>query len=362
MDKRHSIKNGISASIRGFLGLLAILFALTGCYSMRWTQRYSSALGNLESNNAILEESGNDEESERMRIERLQRLAGAEDEAYRINAGDRVDIRVYGHDDLSMSTRVGPDGTIGFVFIGQLTLAGLTPSEASEEIVKGLSPYIKHPVASVTVSEITGETVTVSGAVRNPGLYQISSLSRLVDAYAMAGGSANRMFNGVDVDIADLQHSMFIRGNEIIPVDFVAAIERGDPLNNVKLHKGDYIFIAQRMEASITVCGEVKNPHRRLYEPGMGLIEVLTTAGWMNESHWSHVIIIRNGLADPKMYKIDIDGIMAGQCKNVLLKPNDIVYVPRDNLSEYNVFIRKLLPTAQIFNLVKTGLVGNWHQ
>ena len=43
---------------------------------------------------------------------------------------------------------------------------------------------------------------------------------------------------------------------------------------------------------------------------------------------------------------------MAGKCHNVKLKAGDIVYVPKDNLSEYNVFVRKLLPTAQLVGLI----------
>ena len=114
------------------------------------------------------------------------------------------------------------------------------------------------------------------------------------------------------------------------------------------------------MESSLTICGEVKNPQRRLYEPGLGLIEVLTAAGWVADTRWNHAIIIRDGLSNPKMYKINIDGILIGKCKNIHLKPNDIIYVPKDNLSEYNVFVKKLLPTAQIFNLIKTAVTSAW--
>ena len=96
----------------------------------------------------------------------------------------------------------------------------------------------------------------------------------------------------------------------------------------------------------------MKHPHKRLYEPGMGLIETLTSAGWMLETHWKHVIIIRDGLVHPKMYKVNVDGILAGKCRNINLKSGDIVYVPKDDISEYNVFVRKLLPTAQLINLI----------
>ena len=172
----------------------------------------------------------------------------------------------------------------------------------------------------------------------------------------MAGSSAKRLFNGSDVDVADLEHSILVRKGEILPVDFQRAINSGDVLHNVRIRKGDYIFVAQRMEASITICGEVNRPHKRLYEPGMGLIETLTSAGWMLDTHWKHVIIIRDGLSNPKMFKVDVDGILAGKCRNVALKSGDIIYVPKDNLAEYNVFVRKLLPTAQLINLVTTRI------
>ena len=335
---------------------------LSGCYSTRWTQQYASVQDISEMGSAIIEEAGQDAEGDRLRTERLRALAEEESEAYRINAGDSVEIKVYGHADIGGLTRVGPDGTIGMVFLGQLKLAGSTIAEARDTIEKGLAPYIKHPIASVTVTEVAGETVTVSGAAKNPGLYGITASSRLADAYAMAGGSASRLFNGTDVDVADLEHSLLVRGDEILPVDFHAAIEQGDPLNNVRLRKGDYIFIGQRMESSVTICGEIRNPHRRFFESGMGLIETLTSAGWMLDTHWNHVILIRDGLANPKLYKIDVDGILAGKCRNVPLKPNDIVYVPKDNMSEYNVFVKKLMPTAQIFNLIKTAISSPWKE
>lgn len=357
-----SRNTGAASGFPAAYAAIAFAAAMAGCYPSRWTHNYSNAIDNAEADNAVLEETGRDEESERLRRERLLELKEEEGDAYKINAGDQIEIRIYGHDDLGMVTRVGPDGTVGMVFLGQVMLAGRTISEARDTIEKGLSLYIKHPVASVMVREVAGETVTVSGAVSRPGLYSISATSRLADAYAMAGGSAERLFNGVGVDIADLEHSILVRDEEVVPADFMAAIERGDPLENVRLKKGDYIFIAQRMESSVTICGEVPNPHRRLYDSSLGLVEALTTAGWMLETHWSHVIIIRNGLADPKMYKVDIDGIMAGRCANFKLQPNDIIYVPKDTMSEYNVFVRKLLPTAQIFNLIKSGIVSYWHE
>ena len=268
------------------------------------------------------------------------------DTTYRIGPGDRIDVRVYGHDDLGVSTRVGPDGAIGMFFIGQVSVSGKTLSEARDAIQEGLAPYVKHPVVGVTVPEVSSETVTVSGAVARPGLYPVTDASRLADVYAQAGGGSQRVVNGASVDMADLERSILVREGEILPVDFRAAIETGDALDNLPLRKGDYVYVAPRTESAVTVCGDVQNPHRRLFEPGLGLVEALTAAGWMLDTHWSHVIVIRNGLGDPKMYKVDVDGVMAGTRRNVPLQPNDIVYVPKDEADERGVFSRKRLPAA----------------
>ena len=335
---------------------IAVILAATllaGCYFDRLTSKFGDMpeLGHDDEDAIIAEAATNELDAARAR-KRLMELEMEEDPSYRMNAGDQIEIRVYDHPALCTPTRIGPDGMIGFAFIGQVKLSGQTIAQGAESIREGLVPYVKNPVVSITILEVQSETATIAGACAKPGVYGISNSTRLADFYAMAGSSAERLFNGVDVDVADLEHSILVRHGEILPVDFRKAIDSGDLLNNVRIRRGDYVFIAQRMEASVIVCGEVKNPHKRLYEPGMGLIETLTAAGWVTETHWSHAIIIRGSLSNPRYYKVDVDGIMAGKRHNVKLKAGDIVYVPRDNISEYNVFVRKLLPTAQLVGLI----------
>lgn len=340
------------ASIAAIAALAAVL---AGCYSDRRTSRFDSfeELGVADSNDgAIVDEAGDDEETRARNEARLLEIANEEEQPYLMNAGDQIEIRVYDHPDIGVKTRIGPDGMVGLAFLGQVKLGGLTIAEGIERITDGLSPYVKNPIVTIVILEVNSETATITGSCSKPGVYGISNSTRLADFYAIAGSSGNRLFNGVDVDVADLDHSIIVRNGEILPVDFHKAIDKGDPLHNIKIRKDDYIFIAQRMEASIIICGEVNHPHKRLFEQGMGLIETLTVAGWMKDSHWKHVIIIRNSLSNPKFYKVNVDGILAGKCRNVELHAGDIVYVPKDNASEYNVFVKKLMPTAQLVNLL----------
>ena len=341
-----------------FAGLSALF--ICGCYKDRLTGNYDSVfeINGGADDGAILDETGGDPEALMRQEMRLQELAADEEPVYRMNAGDEIEIRVYDHQDLGMVTRIGPDGTVGMAFVGQVKLSGLTISEGADKIRDGIAPYIKNPVVSITVRDILSETATITGACAKPGIYVVSNSTKIADLYALAGASAKRLFNGVDVDVADLEHSVLVRKGEILPVDFVKAINMGDSLHNVRIRRGDYVVIAQRLEASVTICGEVRNPHKRLFEPGMGLIETLTAAGWMLDTHWKHVIIIRDGLANPKLYKVDVDGIVAGKCRNVALKSGDIVYVPKDDISEYNVFVKKLMPTAQLINLLTSRVTA----
>ena len=328
--------------------------ALLGCYTDRLTTSYDDVfeISSEDEESAVIDESGRTAEDEARIRKRLMELEMEEEPAYHMNAGDQIEIRVYDHPDLGMKTRIGPDGMVGIAFMGQVKLSGQTIAQGAESIREGLAPYVKNPVVSITIIDVQSETATIAGACSKPGVYGISNSTRLADFYAMAGSSAERLFNGVEVDVADLEHSIFVRNGELLPVDFIKAINNGDSLHNIRIRKGDYVFVAQRMEASVIICGEVKNPHKRLFEAGMGLLETLTAAGWMKDTHWSHVIIIRDGLSHPKLYKVDIDGILAGKCRNVPLKAGDIIYVPKDDLSEYNVFVNKLMPSAQLFNLI----------
>ena len=328
--------------------------ALSGCYMDRSTANYNDVfeIAGEDDDNAIIDESVRTAEDDARVRKRLMELEMEEEPAYHMNAGDQIEIRVYDHPDLGMTTRIGPDGMVGMAFMGQVKLSGQTIAQGAECIREGLAPYVKNPVVSITIIDVQSETATIAGACARPGVYGISNSTRLADFYAMAGSSAERLFNGVDVDVADLEHSIFVRKGELLPVDFTKAISRGDILHNIRVRRGDYVYIAQRMESSVIICGEVAQPHKRLFEAGMGLIETLTAAGWMKDTHWSHVIIIRDGLAHPKLYKVDVDGILAGKCRNVPLKAGDIVYVPKDDLAEYNVFVNKLMPTAQLFNLI----------
>ena len=137
-------------------------------------------------------------------------------------------------------------------------------------------------------------------------------------------------------------------------MNFSNAIEKGMIPDNILLRKGDYIYVPTSQDQMIYLVGDVESPTQQMYSRNIGLLEFLALCGWVKETSWPNVIIIRGGLSHPHLYKVDLDGILCGRKRNVALEPGDIVYVPRDGISEYNVFVRKLMPTAQLINMLIT--------
>ena len=338
------------------LFVISSLCFITGCYD-RLTLNYT----------AMKELSGQDKSSreaaeydEKNRTETLVKILAAnkkEVTPYTINSGDSIAISVYNHPDLSLNrTVVTTDGYIGMVLVGQIKVSGMTLANASRAIEKELSQYIRNPKVGIAPLEIRSETATIAGAVSKPGMYTISQGMRLGDLFALAGGSPSRLYDGQTLDAADFSKSIFVRDGKRLPVNFVKAITLGDPIDNVLLRKGDYIYIATRDNSMVYVLGDVKSAQRRVLTPNMGLLELIVACGGMNETYWPYAIIIRGGVDKPKIYKADLDGILHGKKPNVLLESGDIIYIPHDDISEYNVFIRKLFPTAQLVNLISTPM------
>ena len=325
-----------------------------GCYFARLTNNYEQYPDLVDVGNGMVEESRLDEAERKEQEEFLRKLEAEPPEAFRINAGDQVNLVVYDHPDISGVTTVTPDGYIGIVFLGQVKVAGLTLGEAAKKIEAGLGRFLKKPAVGLTPLTISSQTVSLFGGVARPGIYTITSDMRLSDLYAKAGGAGVRRIDGQDLDVADLTHSYIFRNGfkGALPVDFERAINGGDPLHNVRLKKNDRIVVGTRTEAFVTVIGHIRSPHTKLWNPNLNLMEVLTSAGWLDEVYWPNVIVIRGGVADPHLYKVSVDDILAGKRPNVRLAAGDIVYVPHDNISEYNVFVRKLMPTGQLFNMI----------
>lgn len=109
---------------------------------------------------------------------------------YRINAGDQLEIYVWGEERLQRQVKVLPDGTIAFPLVGQIKVQNYLPSEVEALITSGLSAQYVGAVPQVTVSVLapSGMQFSVMGRVKSPGTFSPGRYINVLEALSMAGG------------------------------------------------------------------------------------------------------------------------------------------------------------------------------
>lgn len=118
-------------------------------------------------------------------------LDQATDSGYRLGPGDRIIIKVFGEEDLSMDFRLNDSGRLNYPFLGELMVQGLTVTELEQLITRGLKgSYLRDPAVTVSIAEyrpffLYGEIVKPGGIPYQPKL----TVER---AIALGGGFTER--------------------------------------------------------------------------------------------------------------------------------------------------------------------------
>ncbi|WP_243457175.1 polysaccharide biosynthesis/export family protein [Parasphingorhabdus cellanae] len=116
--------------------------------------------------------------------------AASNQAAYRINAGDDIEVYVWGEERLQRQIRVLPDGTFSFPLVGRVEAEGKLPYEIEAVVSKGLENQYRGQVPQVTVSvsSPTGLQFSVMGRVNSPGSFTPGRYVNLLEALSLAGG------------------------------------------------------------------------------------------------------------------------------------------------------------------------------
>jgi len=121
---------------------------------------------------------------------------------YVLGVGDKVQIAVFGEDDLSGMFEVSSSGTISMPLIGEVKAAGETPPQVQATIISKLTSggFLKNPSVSIQVS--TYRPFFIVGEVMKPGSYTYVNGMTVINAVALAGGYTYR----ADKDAIKLKH------------------------------------------------------------------------------------------------------------------------------------------------------------
>ena len=271
---------------------------------------------------------------------------------YEIGPDDELAISVYGETDLSKTETVRPDGKVALPLIGDVQASGLTPDELRRRIAEKLAKFVRNPRVTVIVSAYKSKKVSVLGEVRYPGVVPLSAETTLLEGISRAGGVTEN---------ADLEGALLVRKGQILPVSFERLIHAGDlERNNVALESADVILIPNIAAKKVFVLGEVKQPLVTSIKYGVNIFELIAMAGgFTHEAEKRNVLVVRGGLGDPKILKIDVEAIAKqGRLdQNIALKAGDIVYAPRSVVGDLDHFFQHLTTWLQPIVMAETGII-----
>jgi polysaccharide export outer membrane protein len=107
-------------------------------------------------------------------------------------------------------------------------------------------------------------------------------------------------------------------------------------------------------EKKVFILGEVKNPGVYNLSAGLTVLQALTMAGgYKNTAVLKDMRIIRGDLDKPKLIRVNMKKTAKGKdAKDVLLAQNDVIFVPRSAIGDWNNFINLYIrPTMEVLSL-----------
>jgi len=246
---------------------------------------------------------------------------------YVIGPQDLLSIQVLESPELSREVRVGPDGTVGLPLLNRVSLKGLTLSEAEDLLEKKYveGGILNTPHITITVQDLQSKPVTVMGAVRNPGVIQVSGQSRLLRILSQAGGTTAEAGGHIRIIRADTKNE-----EQVLQIRMEDALQ-GSLEANVPIYGGDTINVVPA--GAVYVVGAVNQPGRHLLTgegDDTGILQVLAMAQDLKPTAKpdKSVLIRKNEKGELEQIPVDIRKILKQENPDVAVLANDVLYVP----------------------------------
>ena len=206
----------------------------------------------------------------------IQPMSEATPENVRLEAlgmGDMIRVSVFRNPELTTEARVSERGTILFPMIGEVPVAGLTPSQAGQRIADKLRSgrYVVNPEVTVSMMQVNSRQVSVLGSVMKPGRYPLdSTTTHLTDFIALAGGVGPTGSDEVTV-ITNRNGRQ-----EKMEIDLAEMFRNGDLTRNIALEPGDTVYVHKA--PMVYVYGEVQKGGAYRVEPNMTVMQAIAMA------------------------------------------------------------------------------------
>jgi polysaccharide biosynthesis/export protein len=254
-------------------------------------------------------------------------------EDYKIGPADVIVVTVTDAPEFGGKYRVSDSGVIVIPGVSAAIQAeNLTPTELAHSIREALleAKQMRDPHVSVFVEEFHGRSITVLGAVAKPSVYPLTKKTNVLEALSLAGGALPN--SGNSVTIVRGKASAESTGTEI---GTVQTVRMSDLLNgkesSAEVRNGDVVSVSSGQ--LIYVVGAVVKPGGYAMSDlnsGVSVVQAVALAEGMKSVASHHGLILRQSTSNKARVEIpvDIGQMMTGKAADVVMAPNDILYVP----------------------------------
>ena len=240
----------------------------------------------------------------------------------KLDAGDLLEITVFGVQDLSTKVRISNSGDVYLPLVDYVHLAGLTVDEAQELIEKRLQDggFIRGPHVSIFVDESASQAISVLGEVSHPGPYPAIGDRRLYDLISAAGGLTEKAGRSATI----VHRSNPDQKTEIrLPSNLAE-----DTTPNVEIQPGDTIIVSRA--GIIYVVGDVARPSGFIIQDNtLTVLKALSLAGGgTRTASLNGSKILRETPNGTQEIPVHLKQILHAKSPDVALVKGDILFVP----------------------------------
>ena len=262
-----------------------------------------------------------------------QSATAAED--YKIGADDVLTVSVADAPEYGGKLRVTDSGSIDIPGVPTpIHAAGESPSDLARIIRHALidAKQLRDPRVSVYVDEYHGRTITVLGAVTKPAVYALQKRTTVLEALSLAGGTLPSAGNVVTIVRGPASAEATNTSVGSVQIFQLSNLENGTDFSiNVEVKNGDVVSVSAAQ--LVYVVGAVVKPGGfTMADPssGVSVVQAVALAQGLNSVASSHGVIVRQSTSEHGRIDIpvEIGQMMAGKSTDLVLAPNDILFVP----------------------------------
>lgn len=262
-------------------------------------------------------------------------------ESLLIGPGDALNVQVFDTPELTQTLRVTDSGEVSLMVGGDVKVGGLTPGQAAGAIKARLQDghYMRNPQVLVTVSEYATEKVSILGEVKMPGSFPLRTSRSVVDVLSLAGGLT---------ELAD-RKILIQRNGSSEKVPYFFSNQADTALDTaVQVNPGDAIIVPR---AGIAFAlGDVHVPGGYTMtnnESQLTLLQLVARAGGVQHTAAApHAKLIRKTKQGYVEIAIDLRDMLNGKRPDMLLVPEDVLYVPFSYARNLAINSAAILATA----------------